>query len=1151
MGILSPEYYQKLQQQTPAPAPSLTPSPEPQAPIVQRAENALLAPVNKAATFTKELGASVKSRSEEDQIKQYGGVVGSPEYLKYQSENPYKSFLGRGLLTGVGLDLPEQETWDQMTTGEKLLTTSAAAPYAVAKLAIRLPRELVKAPIRLGYSIISPWKDFFEGKSPTIASQAAKAPLQVPWIGEVPSYWQDYQSARDSGLGPLAATVATGSTALGDVTIAASLAEGIKGAFTPRSKLPTGQPIADTAPIQKALVQDSAGASKVVTKKAGASEYYSLPKTVAKKYGGSSDNTFLKITPADVAGDGAAQSAEVSIVQTRGGILQKAKDKITGTKNIYEGDFGPEVKFESQVIKSAKGDVAPAGSPLNAPAKASEDIVSIPPKPLKGFENKPITDEQMVNLSKISQINKIDPEVARTVIKSITGKEVAGNLTQAEYIQTAQALSAYSDATKFAGPDPFINPVSQYLSPQDHFTRAVENSYPQYPVYSKGYVPMEDAMRLRDVTWNGYKDQVRTIFDKYAGTGYGEERRLIKNYLEGDQSVISANDNLTPQVKSDLVGIAEKMRQLYRETRVRFGEKDLGENYQPHIADINGIHQIYKEGSELPKELKFFADFERKGSTQVQVDDALALWDIYTKAGTNKLFVNPALEKINGMYDTLPDTLKGSMKTYVQEKLGYADRLEQSINEIGSVINRKTGLNLPVDVGRKVTEVYLNLLNSGALGSVYGGRAASVMRNMLQDPILVYPRLGSEFKAQTYLDLTRPSVRSKILAEMKDKGLLETLGGPYGQELTRDTTLTGKAGSAFRTVTQGSQVLYGAADNLTRASAYRQFQLQWENALADFTGGKMSYPQFEQKMDFKAFNPLDRNIIRQKLIEGDLEGAFNHAARDVINETNFSYARGTSSRVTYGLAGKIGTKFLRWPIEYAHTLGNWARTGQFDKLIRWHGSTALTLRTIKDTFGIDFASSFGLNPLKPQAPPAVKAAIEFAGWAQARFDGAIDQVEQHKDELARQITGLGIPTGVSIGDFNDFRKTMQKYAKGDRGPNGEEFAVLKRDGSVKYWTNFRDVWKQLWGFPTVESTTNQQVGTDMRNAKFEYSQHKNDALQLLQQGKYDEAGKILEQYQINVGPSDLDKYQVPFNQRTFETLPASLKARFAPQVFPQ
>lgn len=1135
MGILSPEYYQNLKSRTPV-QPAVTPPQEQQAPLLERVENKVIQPLDDESQKIRE--SAQGTLSEEEQVKKFGGVIGSTEYYKYQAENPYESFVGRGLLDAVGINPPEQEEWDRMKTSEKLGYTAAQAPIAAGKMVARIPRETAKAVVRLGYSVLSPWKDFFTGKDYSFESQASKAPLNVPWIGSVPSYWQDYKQARDSGLDKMASVLATGSTALGDVTIVPSLAEAATVAFRPRAKLPTGQPIINTQPIKMVLAQDAGGLTKSVGKKGGVSEYYSLPETVAKKHGGNSSNTFFKVTPAD------GQAMEVSIVQTRGGILQKAKDKITGRKGVYDGDFGPEVKIESQVVKTGSWtDEAVEGLP--------DEVAAIPPRPLKGFETKPIAEDQLLNIQKIAQVNKIDPDVQRALMRNITGKEVVGNLTQAEYVDLAHAMSAYSEATRFMGRDPFVNPASQYLSPQDHFTRSVENTYPQFKVYSEGYVPMEDAIRIRDVTWNGYKDQARTIFGKYADEGFGEERRLIKHYLEGNIDVINGNAALAPEVKAELIKVAEDMRKLYRETRVRFGEKDLGENYQPHIADLGGIHQIYKEGTEIPRELKFFADFERKGTTQVQVDDALALWDIYTKAGTNKLYVNPALKRVNGMYDTLPETLKGSMKTYVQEKLGYADRLEQMLNEVGTTINHKFGTSFAPDVGRKVTEVYLNLLNSGALGSIYGGRAASVFRNLLQDPILVYPRLGAKFKAQTYADLINPTARGKILAEMKQKGLLETLGGPYGQELTRETTLTGKAGSAFRQVTQGSQVLYGYADNLTRASAYRQFQMQWDDAFSRYNGGKLTYEQLEKELDFNAFNPLDRNIIRRKLVDGDMDGAFTHAARDVINETNFSYARGTSSRVTFGLAGKIGTKFMRWPIEYAHTLGNWARTGQFDKLIRWYGSTTLTLRTIQDTLGIDFRDSFGLNPLKPQAPPAIKAAQEFVGWAVARFEDNAEELEKHKDELARQITGLGIPTGVSLNDFNSFRKSMVKYAKGDRGPNGEEFAVLKRDGSVNYWTDFRDVWKQLWGFPTNQEVENRQLQTDIRNAKFDYSQKKKEALELLQREKFDEASELMEEFQINVGPDDLDKFHIPFNQRTFETLPASLKARFAPRVFPQ
>ena len=75
------------------------------------------------------------------------------------------------------------------------------------------------------------------------------------------------------------------------------------------------------------------------------------------------------------------------------------------------------------------------------------------------------------------------------------------------------------------------------------------------------------------------------------------------------------------------------------------------------------------------------------------------------------------------------------MKSYVGEKLGYAGKVEQYINEIAPAINQKLGTNLPPDLGRQVTQYMMDTTYAGALGA----RPAPVIRNLLQQPLITYP----------------------------------------------------------------------------------------------------------------------------------------------------------------------------------------------------------------------------------------------------------------------------------------------------------------------------------------------------------------------------------------------------------------------------
>lgn len=1158
MGVLSDDYdYTKYltPPSTAAASPTPTPSPTSVHPTARAVEGAESGLIDRIQEHFRTKTDPLMAGDEAAQIKRFGGVVGSPEYYaKVAGSWRLGSVLERAAFDFIGQQLPDQEQWDAMSDDQRNQYKRAALQAAGLKLAVRLPREAIKAPVRLGISIFDPWVQWAKtGRIPTMEEQRRKPATDLPWLGQVPSYWQTYDQAREAGLGPIAATVMTSSLAAGDAAISASMTEAVKTAFQPRRIAATD--LSALTPEQASQITlQRAVATKPVNAAGSTAEYYSLPKTVQKKFG---ENSYLKVSPAGVDG-----SVEMSIVQVRGGPVRAAVDAFKGRRGaVTQGDFGPEIKLETVRLKgparlaaaAPEGETA-AGTAARV-ARAEDKLgPTIPATPLKGMADKPVTPAQVSHLSQIAQTNEVTVDMANAVVKSVTGKAALGDLTQAEYVMAAQALAGLGRASKFAGETFSMNAASKYVAPQNRLFRSIETTYPQFPVYTKGFVPIDDAFRVHDAVVAADRELARGIFGKYAGPGYAQERRLIKHFIEGDEAVISENTALSAEVKADLTRIAEEMRKLYREYGPKYGEKDLGENYQPHIRDIGGIKTLYKSELDIPEETKFFADYARHGSNDVMIDDALALWDIYTKAGNNKLFLNPALKQVYELQKTLPKQLQDSMKSFVQEKLGYAGKSEQALNDAVSVINRKLGLNLPGDMGRRVSEVYLNALNAGALGSLYGGRVGPVLRNALQSPLLVYPRLGPSFYAQAMADLTVGGKRSAILDEMHKRGLLEKLGTPYGQELVTETTLTGQVGTRYRQITQGSMHWYSAVDNMTRAHAYRQWQLQWDSALADFRSGKLSWPQFEEKLNFSAFDPIDQNIIRQRLSSGDTDGAFTHAAREIINETNFNYSRGASSRLTFGLAGKLGTKFLRWPVEYAHTLGRWFKTGQWDNIIRWYAASALMSRTFEDAFGIDFSQSFGFGPIKSflgeARSPLVKAATEAVAWVSAMADKNKEAMDDHAEELAGQMS-VTIPFGVDYRSWSKFQRAYAYHKEGNRGPNGEEWAMIKPDGRLDYWTTFSDVMLQALGFPTSAARRQRELRGSIARERFDYAKAKEEALKALRDGDESRFTELIQEYGLSIQPDDLDKYYIPINERTYQLLPAPLKERFAPQVFPQ
>ena len=794
--------------------------------------------------------------------------------------------------------------------------------------------------------------------------------------------------------------------------------------------------------------------------------------------------------------------------------------------------------MQSQIVKTPKAGVVEALSE-EASQKA---ISSIPPKALKGFENKAITGEQINNLGLIGKVNGIEPGIQDAVMRTLTGKKSLGELTQAEYVKTAQTLASFNNIKKYTPEAGALNVASQYLSPQRHWMRSYEEKT-GLPLYSEAYVPVEEAVRLRDALRDSYRNQAREIFGEYAKGKYGEERRLIKSYMEGDKSSITGNSTLTPQVKSDLIKIADQIRPLYDKLGQRFGisTEVFLKDYQPHVQDLGGVYQLYKEGQNIPKSLEFFSKFKRRGSIGTQIDDALALFDIYTNAGSNTMFMGPVLERVSAFGESLPNSIKNNLRSYVQEKMGYAGKIEETLDMVGININKMLGTNLPPDVARQWLQIYMDTTYAGAMGLNPG----TVFRNGLQYDLMAYPRLGPTF----YKEAAKTALTKEGMAEVRNSGFLVDSGTNYGEALVQDISTIGRVGNLYRKGAQSTLRPFSMVEGLNRARTYWQVKYQFNDALAKYNSGKYNWSKFESELSFDDLSPVDRNIIRQRLISGDTKGAFEALAREIIDETQFPYRKGASSRITYGLTGKLGTQFGQWGIEFVHTIGKWvkqAAKGHPEKLIRFAASSYAIQRSFEDALGFDFVQSTGYGPLNFSFSPLIKSSIDILNWVQAWKQGNAETLNENKDSIMKTLKSLGIPAGVEIQKWKNF---MRSYDNGPVGPDGQ-YGVYDQRGRLQYYTTFDDIFWQAFGFPTSKKEQYNAQAQELRNAKFNYSQTKQKVLELYQQEKFDEANELINEHGIKITPDDFDQYYIPFTDRTFKSLPNTLKAQFAPQLYP-
>jgi hypothetical protein len=822
-------------------------------------------------------------------------------------------------------------------------------------------------------------------------------------------------------------------------------------------------------------------------------------------------------------------------------IPQLEQKGYTGIRYPDEGDMTTAV-FDVNKLDDLSSKITK--SEVSAPVVGGEKKpVFIIPEARKGLEKRPITNDQIGTLSQIGQMKNIPPEVRDAVIKTLTGKSTLGELTEADYVKAVGALSKwgekYSDVVLATDiPQGPLSRTRSYVSPQRHYFDHVEDKF-GIPLKSKVYEPMERAAQMSKVLDSQLQPELEGIFGEYAKSKYVDERRLVDAYARGDTAAILENTSLTPAVKADLARIGDeliKWDDTYGEI-LGVGRDIYKENYGgPKISNIGGTVPQYKDLDVMPGK-EFFAKYKRKGSLDPFIDDPLASRQIYIKEGSKALHYGPALKDFESLIKSgaIPPEMAKHANSYVQEKLGRLGGMEKIMDSFVPTLNKKLGLNLPADATRQAVSYGLSSMYSGLVGT-----PSAIFKQTFQLPTFVYARLGTEFAGEAIVKSMKKSERDRV-AKL---GYLNEISLPYGAELAKDFNPVGMAGNAFKKGTQTIMKPLTAVDNDIRIKTFLQAEAQWNSALGKFERGEMPWNQLEKKLDFGAFSKADRDTIRQNLVSGKKDIAFNTYMREILDETSFPYRTGAGARVGYGLTGKLATGLLNYTIESTNVLARWIGTGQWDKLIRFAGNARLVTETLKETFGSDFSDTLYQKPMGITSP-TVGLIENSAAWLKGIVTNNRDEMNKNSDEIVRTLRN-SLPAGVVTSNAQKFFKSYKAGADSDG-----KYTIYDSKGKNVYNGSFNELfWGTLMGFPINEKMNERGLYQDILNRKTEYAEIQAELGQMMRDGDYDAMQKLIEKTGVNPPQGATNSQYIPRAQRAFQGLDARSKADFADRVFP-
>lgn len=1090
--------------------------------------------------------------------------------------------LGYSLPNALGFGLPDPATFQAMNAEQKTLAYANGATNATKKLlgglVSSVPQGIggilatgiegaeamyqgAKQSIQQG-KLISP-QAAFNAAQPAQFGGKSNAHVSVPLgpFGSAPSWFKTYDDAVGQGASPLAASLLTGGTAIGDATIATGITESFGNLMKPK---PTsvGQPVTDIQPIKQAIVSDGGKVKFSQIDPNTPNEYYNASPAVAKQYGGNPGNIKIKLSP---VGDGTMEASIVRLTSDT-----SIKSKIFG-KEAAPSDFNgmSETKLFSQKVplsSQAQTDLGtsamevpkPPSSivPLTPEESAARGVpvppeetpppigrdavnqIAIPKKVLPGTENLPITADQMSTLDEISKVNGLGDNVKIGITHALTGKTALGDLTNAEFVKVATQLGSLNKAEMYSPTLGMNNIAADWLQRRDSYFNSIQErtGIPTGDMY----IRMENAQRAAKIATETNSAAVHDLYGKYWNDPQAGD--LVNAYKGGNKAAITDNASLSPEEKADLVKIADASTALQAKMAVQYNlpEANFLENYSSHIQDRGGSVTQYSKPDEFPTGSNFFAKQKRTGSLTPLLTDDRAIMGIYNHAGAKATFMPDALKFAKSVYDSADPQYQPAIKAYADAMAGNAGVAERTLNNVAGQINQKLGWNLPPDAARKFVQLGMDTSYSMTMGV----NPSTYLRQVLSNPTYVYAENGAVGLGDAMMSYFKDPAAAT--AEVQARGFRVRTADPYGTALADDSTF-GKIGTQYRNLTAATLAPMNVVDTFGRYLMMKSSDLKFNTAIDLYNSGKLNWAQTENALGFDGLSTVDQNEIRQQLVAGNRQAAMDHLARVSIDDTQGTYRPNTLGRVNDGALGKPLSQFSTYAQNYVNMVSKWVKYGQWDKVVRLIGTQATMYNTMLHQFGLDYSGSVGANPALPNPSPTVSMAANTWQLALALKNNSQTDINTNAGTIVQTLKSVGYP-GVEPNRIAQFISIYNK------GPNAQGlYQVQSGSGKENYGETFSDLlFGTLFGFPVADKANATNVANDEYNAGVNWTNTQQSILQKIGQGDTAGAESLMKSSGVTISGTQLQSYlseqNIPLTLRLLKQLPKALQPEFAKQV---
>lgn len=815
------------------------------------------------------------------------------------------------------------------------------------------------------------------------------------------------------------------------------------------------------------------------------------------------------------------------------------------------------IKFTSQKAKNQD---------IYNRVQAGQDIPSVMQPARLGYENALIESGQMENIMSIAKTRRFDPSMVNAMAQAMFGGKSVPDLTQSQAFDLSETIRRHDQPEEALPGDSDIWKIRPFVQPaKDLFSSIQDDPKFGYPLMDKLYNPMENGYRWADNWRNDLIKQFDKVFGKHRSL---QENQLLFDYVENTDRITS-NPALTPEAKTELIKIGEWVKKYLEEAKIEDGivSNKYAGGYATHVPLRGGTYMRLLT-DELPSTMKQMFEFERQGTEELLEDNLLAVLGIHAKARSLKKFVAPNWEEAMKTIESIPadsPNIKNAATKYMKARAGYQGEMEAALSRWGAKLSQKSPIFKKLAGPQILTQTFKTII-SGLYAATTGiPRLIPPLVNTLQ----IFTHGWASFDDKYFIQGIKNAATKAGREEFARSGFSADVGAPYGGEIATRA----RAGAVSRGMqkvedfNRATLAPQSWADNGTRAAVYHMAKSEFEDNWAQFNQGKITQQEFENNINLDGYSPSIQNIVLGKLKQNTPESvseAMQTLIRERIDDTIFPMRKASGTQLHQTMASSTAGMFTKWPTHNANTLWNWAKRGQWQKILKWYAATVTLKRTFEEAYGIDMSRYLGRGSFPTlSVGPALNAIFQGFEAINKVIDSNGQIVEDNSQSLIQSLKLVGgAAFGLGEQRLSEFYRSVKAaeagYRQGDerlQNPTGDPLRrwpiLTKKGNTARVWVTFNDLLIYTFGgTPTSLSEVSQQSQDQLKDLDKKARQM--DEIESYQNfGNDKKADELIEKYQLRAEWGDKMKHNsLQTNQKIFQRLPKDLKEKWGPVLFP-